>query len=102
VLTRRVDYQAPGCIVVRDLEEALSAVDPGQELMVIGGASLFAQLMPLVDRLYLTQVDGEYSGDVYFPEIDYSKWREVAREEHPRDERHDSAFTFLVLDRLRR
>ena len=101
VLTTQEDYEAPGCIVVHSMEEALSAVDPGQELMVIGGSSLFADLMPVVDRLYLTEIDGEYKGDVYFPEIDLIARRETGREEHPSVERHDSPFTFLVLDRIR-
>ena len=100
VLTTQEDFEAPGCLVVHSLEEARTAVEPDQELMVIGGSSLFAELMPLVDRLYLTEIDGEYTGDVYFPEIDLSAWREIGREEHPRDERHDSPFTFLVLDRI--
>ena len=69
--------------------------------MVIGGAHLFYELMPVVDRLYLTEIDGDYSGDVYFPDLDLSEWREVAREEHPRDDRHDSPFSFFILDRIR-
>ncbi len=101
VLTTQADYEAPGCIVAHSLEDALAAVDPQEELMVIGGARLFTELMPLVDRLYLTGIAGEYEGDVYFPEFDLSQWRETAREEHPRDDRHDSAFVFLTLDRIR-
>jgi dihydrofolate reductase len=100
VLTSQADYDAPGCLVVHSLEDALAPVEPGQELMVIGGAQLFAELMPLVDRLYLTQIDGEYAGDVYFPEIDLSEWREIAREHHPSDARHDSSFNLLILDRI--
>lgn len=99
VLTRQADYEAPGCIVVHDMDQALTAVSADQELMVIGGAGLFAELMPLVDRLLLTEIDGEYEGDVYFPELDLGQWHEVFREEHPRDERHDSPFTFRILER---
>ena len=100
VLTRQEAYEAPGCLVVNSLEEALSAVSADQELMVIGGAQLFEELMPVVDRLYLTEIDGEYTGDVYFPEYDGNDWQEISRETHPRDDRHDSPFTFLVLDRI--
>jgi dihydrofolate reductase len=100
VLTRQEAYKAPGCLVVNSLEEALSVIAPDQELMVIGGAQLFGELMPVVDRLYLTEIDGEYTGSVYFPQIDENEWRETSREYHPRDDRHDSPFTFLVLDRV--
>ena len=100
VLTRQEAYKAPGCLVVNSLEEALSVIAPDQELMVIGGAQLFGELMPVVDRLYLTEIDGEYTGNIYFPQIDDNEWREISRETHPRDDRHDSPFTFLVLDRV--
>ncbi|MFL7839991.1 MAG: dihydrofolate reductase [Candidatus Promineifilaceae bacterium] len=100
VLTRQEDYEAPGCLVVHSLEEALTAVSADQELMVIGGAHVFEALLPIVNRLYLTEIDGEYAGDVYFPNFDPHEWRENGREYHPRDERHDSPFSFLVLDRL--
>jgi dihydrofolate reductase len=102
VLTRQADYDAPGCVLVHSIEEALTAVSPDQELMVIGGSLLFNALMPIVDRLYLTEIDAEYEGDVYFPDLDRSQWREVAREVHPRDDRHDAPFVFLILDRVRR
>ena len=101
ILTRQQEYDAPGCIVVHSLQEALSAVSPEEELMVIGGSQLFDALLPIVDRLYLTEIDDEYEGDVYFPALDMNQWREVAREEHPRDDRHASPFVFLVLDRVR-
>lgn len=101
VLTTQKDYEAPGCTIVHSLKEALEVVSPQQELMVIGGARLFEELMPIVDRLYLTAIDGEYKGDVYFPEFDLREWREIDREFHPRDERHDSPFSFLILDRVR-
>jgi len=100
VLTTQPGYDAPGCIVVHSLEAALAAVDPAQELMVIGGALLFRELMPLVDRIYLTEIDGVYEGDVYFPVIDRAAWRELSRQEHAADERHDSPFAYLTLDRL--
>jgi dihydrofolate reductase len=101
VLTTQKDYEAPGCTIVHSLKEALEVVSPQQELMVIGGARLFEELMPIVDRLYLTAIDGEYKGDVYFPEFDLREWREIGREFHPSDERHDSPFSFLILDRMR-
>jgi dihydrofolate reductase len=99
VLTSQKGYEAPGCLVVHTLEQALTAVSPDQELMVIGGARVFEELMPLVDRLYLTEIDGEYTGNVYFPDFDRNDWLETGREFHSRDDRHDSPFTFLVLDR---
>ena len=99
VLTRQEAYAAPDCILVNSLDEALAAAAGQPELMVIGGAKLYEQLLPQAGRLYLTLVDGEFSGDAYFPELDWSQWREVSRQAFERDERHDAAFTILLLER---
>lgn len=99
VLTRDASWQASGCTVVHSLEEALSAAGDEDEVMVIGGAEIFAQLLPQADRVYLTLVDGVFAGDTYFPEIDPAAWQEVAREAHPADEQHAVAYSFIVLDR---
>jgi dihydrofolate reductase len=99
VVTRRLDYQAPGCVVVHSLEAALAAANGAHETYVIGGAELYNQTLARADRLYLTLVHAVVTGDTYFPEIDLSAWRETARERQEADERHAHAFTFLTLDR---
>ena len=100
VVTRNVDYKAPGAIVAHSVEEALSAAGEVEEIVIVGGADLFRRLMPVVNRLYLTQIHGTAEGDVFFPEYDHVRWREVYRQEHSTDERHPYAFTWLILDRI--
>lgn len=99
VLTRSRDYAAPGCTVVHTVEAGVAAATGAEELMVIGGASLYTALLPRADRLYLTLVEAEVEGDTHFPPIRPSAWREVARKAHPADERHAYPFTFVVLER---
>ena len=101
VVTRNVDYEAPGAIVVHSVEDALQAAGEVEEIVIVGGAELFRRLMPIVDRLYLTEVHGVVEGDVFFPEYDRAQWREIYRQEHAADERHPYAFTWLILDRIR-
>lgn len=100
VLTHQTTYDAPGCTVVHSLPQALSAASGHEELMVIGGALLYEQLLPQADRIYLTLVDGEFEGDVFFPVLDETDWQEIEREEHGRDGRDAATFTFLVLARI--
>lgn len=100
VVTRNREYEASGAIVVHSVEEALAAAGDVEEIIIVGGADLFRRLLPVVDRLYLTRVHGAAEGDVYFPEYDVGEWREIYREDHPADERHAMAFTWLVLDRV--
>ena len=89
-----------GVAVARSLDEALAlAVAAGEdEAFVGGGAALFAEALPRADRLYLTRVLADVPGDVLLPEIDETRWREVAREHHPADARHEHAFVFVTLE----
>ncbi len=83
VVTRQQNYEAKGCIVVPDLS---TAVDEAlklekQEIFVIGGAQMYEQAMPLADKLYITEIDAEFKGDTYFPEIKPEEWElESSRE----------------------
>lgn len=100
VVTRNRDFEARGAVVVHSIEDALSVAGDAEEVVIIGGADLFGRLMPVVDRLYLTQVHDAADGDVYFPEFDRDEWRETCREFHPADDRHAQAFTWMILDRI--
>lgn len=100
VLTRDPDYRAEGCTLVASLEEAIAAAGDAPELMVVGGAALFAQTLPLANRLYLTQVHAQAEGDIRFPTWDPADWQEISRVERAADERNPLPMTFLVLQRV--
>ncbi|MES2604120.1 MAG: type 3 dihydrofolate reductase [Pseudomonadota bacterium] len=104
VISRNADYQAEGITLVASLEAALDAarklLPVGQdEVMVIGGAQIYAQALALAQRLYLTEVDAEPEADAFFPEFMRSDWREVAREAHPATATNPYPYCFLVLDK---
>jgi dihydrofolate reductase len=105
VLTRNSTWHAQGVHVVRSLDEALRlarrvARRTGViEVMVIGGGEIYALALPVADRLYMTVLDVELDGDVFFPPFDESEWTEVSREDHPADARHAYAYSIRVLDR---
>jgi dihydrofolate reductase len=67
--------------------------------MVIGGAKLYQQILPIADRLYITQVEGEFDGDTYFPHYDEDDWLEVSCESHQPDEKNKHAYHFIILKR---
>ena len=79
VLTRDAGYRAPGCRVVTSLDAGVAACRGAEELMVIGGAEVYALALPRADRLYLTRVRGAFEGEVYFPSFEESEWREECR-----------------------
>jgi len=99
VLTRDQTYESPGAIVVHSVEDALAAAGDVEEIIIGGGANLYAQLLPQTNRLYLTQIEVELDGDTYFPEIRWTAWHETFRQRHAADDRHNFAFTWLILER---
>ena len=99
IVTRDRDYVAQGGLVVHSIDQALRLVGDAEEVMVVGGAKLYAQTLPLASRMYLTVVHGRFEGDTVFPDYDEAEWHEVARESHPADERNSYAYTFLDLKR---
>lgn len=101
VITRDNAYQAEGCVVVHDIPAALAAASGHDEVMVIGGAEFYRQVLPQADTLYLTCVDGDFEGDTFFPELADDDWREVACEAHAADEKNPHAYRFITLERVR-
>ena len=100
VLTSKTDYRSAGCEVFSSLELALAATRDETEVMIVGGAALYAEALPRCSRLYLTEVDAELDGDVHFPEFKRADWREVSVEHHSADEKHAFAYSFRVLARI--
>lgn len=99
VLTRDPGYAAAGCRIVHSLEEALSACEAAVQAFIIGGAELYAQTLPLVSELYITEVDVDAEGDTRFPDFDRTRFIEVSREHHPADETNPYDHDFVVYAR---
>jgi dihydrofolate reductase len=105
VVSRDASFAAPGVLAAGDLAAALSAARGdalrrgADEIAVIGGTDIFAQCMPLAERLEITHVHARPEGDTYFPPIDESQWRAVARSEHPAGPRDEASFTCATYAR---
>lgn len=106
VLTRRGDYDAPGCLVVDGVEAALEAVADHvaragwpDRIAVIGGAAIYRAFEPMADRLAVTYVDAAPEGDTRVPPVDPTRWREVSREVRERDPRDSAPTQFVVYER---
>ncbi|KAB1073898.1 dihydrofolate reductase [Methylobacterium planeticum] len=99
VLTRDPGFRAPDITLVHAWDEALAAAGPAEELMVVGGAEIYALALAGADRIHLTEVEGRPEGDTYFPAFDRAAFREVAREAHNPSEHDERAFSFVELVR---
>ena len=88
----------PGCESAYSVNEAIEMVQNEQEAFVIGGGMIYRQFYPLAGKLYLTLVHKELDADTFFPEIDYSEWKEISREDCF-DDKNDFSYSYLDLER---
>lgn len=104
VVTRNPDWQAEGVKVVASLEaartlcESIAEIDGCDEAMVVGGAQIYEQALPLADKLYLTEVHADVEGDTTFPEFDRDAWQVVAREDFAAAGPNPYDYSFLILE----
>lgn len=98
VISRQQDYTAPACQVFPDLATLWRHWSFGPDLFVIGGATLYAALLPLATRLMVTEIHADIDGDTHFPLLDPDHWVETGRQERPADDQnaHDLSFTTLI------
>jgi len=100
VLTRNTSFTAAGVETFPSLETALASCRPDEEVFIIGGASVYAEALPLANRLCLTLVeDTPPEADAFFPVIDTNEWQVVAEEAHEADERHAQTYRFVDYER---
>lgn len=102
VVSRNPEFAPDGVDVFDGLDAAVAHAESlaGGEVMVIGGAGLYAAALAIADRVYLTEVHAAVDGDVRFPAFDREAWAETSRERHVASEKDDHDHSFVVLDRL--
>jgi len=100
VVTRNENYAVPGVLVVNSLPAAIKACSDDEEIFVIGGAEIYRQAITLADRIYLTEIDAEFSGDAHFPEFNRDEWHEVSREMNSQLEPQPLEYHFDVYHRI--
>lgn len=107
VLSRDFSVPAPGALLATSFDAALGAARSDarkrgvNEIMVIGGSSIFERTMPMAARLEITHVQASPEGDRFFPDIDPAQWQLRSRKEHPAGPHDDYAFTTATYDRIK-
>ncbi len=99
VITRRKNYSPVGVLVGTSLKEALELAGSDEEVFIAGGGQIYREALIRADRLYLTLVHGEFSGDVHFPSYDDSGWRLLSREDYNQSDINPYRYSFLVLEK---
>ncbi|MGB1449680.1 MAG: dihydrofolate reductase [Flavobacteriaceae bacterium] len=99
ILTTKTDYQPEGAIVVNSVEAALALVKNDPQPFIIGGGEIYRLFMSYCDRIELTRVHHDFEADVFFPELDETMWREVAREDIAATAEQPYDYSFITLEK---
>ncbi|WP_175639572.1 dihydrofolate reductase [Metabacillus schmidteae] len=101
IVTRDKAYTQKGCTILHSIEEIIELSSHSKdELFVIGGAEIFKEILPVSDRLYITEIDHEFEGDTYFPDRKHSEWKKVSDEKGIKDEKNPYDYHFVVYERV--
>jgi dihydrofolate reductase len=103
VITRNPESVQEGFYGTDSLENALEYAKSqyNDEIFIIGGGEIYKQSLDLLDKLYITEVEGNFpEADTFFPDFDKSLWKETFREHHQVDEKHQYAFDFVILEKI--
>ena|ERR1019366_4559127 len=93
VVTRQKNFHRDGIIIEPSLESALKDLKV-EEIFIIGGGEIFKHAMPIADKLYVTEIDESFDGDVYFPEINPDEWELIEAIPFPKDEKNKYDLSF--------
>ncbi|MBD2627232.1 dihydrofolate reductase [Trichormus variabilis] len=97
IVTRDTDYQAPGCLVFHSLQEAIdwAKMSETEEIFIAGGGQIYTEAIKFADKLYLTIVEGNFVGDIYFPE--FANFGKVIKEKQLQE--NGFQFKFVEIER---
>jgi len=100
VLSRNQNTSFEGVVCVTSFEAALAAVPDAEEIMIIGGSTIYEMLLPRVNRMYITYVEGEFEGDARFPEFDEENWTVTDSVSLKPDEKNRYPCRFVTYERV--
>jgi dihydrofolate reductase len=113
-LPNRVNYvvsttigEIEGALVFKSTEDAIKSAmhycdeENKKEIVIIGGGFLFKDTLSITNKLILTKVDCDIAGDVFYPEIDFSEWKELSSESHTKDSNNDYDFIVSAYERVK-
>lgn len=100
VITRSMNFTAPGCKIFQDINELLDyCKEKDEEYFIIGGAEIFRLFLPYVDKMYVTKIYHEFNGDVFLPNLDWNAFIPVTQEKGPKDEKVPYDYEYITYER---
>ena len=95
-----IDESNENVEILNDISKLEKYINSNEENFVIGGAAIYKLLMPYCKKMYITEIDKDFEGDVSFPEIDKSIWKEISREKGPDDGENDFNYDYVTYEKI--
>ena len=99
IITRNSEFYFTGAKIANSLEQAVEQTGDDPQPFIAGGAEIYRQAIALVDTIHLTRVHCEIEGDTYFPDVDWSDWKQLESERHPADKKNQFDYSFELYRR---
>lgn len=101
VVSRKENWFQEGILIVSTLKEALKfAKKINEDFFVIGGGEIYKQTLDIADKLEITQVNGDFEADTFFPKISPKIWQKTGEECHSKDDKNDYDFCFQTFEKI--
>ncbi|MDP4266250.1 MAG: dihydrofolate reductase [Bacteroidota bacterium] len=100
IISGQENFNAENCIVVNTIEDALKISEHDDEIFIIGGEQIYKQTIDIADKIYLTRVYTDISGDVFFPEIDLKHWKVASCEYFEKDNKNIYNYSFFIYNKI--
>ncbi|MEI6695192.1 MAG: dihydrofolate reductase [Bacteroidota bacterium] len=97
VITDIADEKIDGCVMAYSIEDAIDLCESDKENFIIGGGSIYRQFMPIADKLYLTKVHKDFEADTFYPDIDFSDWEIIEKQENLLDEKSGLLYSYFIF-----
>jgi dihydrofolate reductase len=99
VISRQADLTLSGAEITHSVQDALELCRDEEEVFIIGGAEIFKQALPILDRIYLTKIHKSFEADTFFPEVTSQDWKEIEKEDFEPDEKTPFSYSFLTYQK---
>jgi len=103
IITRDNDYTQEKCFILHSIQDILNFVEskPHYEIFIIGGAEIYKEFLPFVDRIYATEIDTEIkNADVFFPAWNKERFRKLGKRKYTKDDKNEFNFEFIIYEKL--
>ncbi len=99
VITHNKNIKIPGCIIAHSIEDAINRCNNEDEIFVIGGGSIYKQLLKYANKIYLTLVHKSFDADAFFPEINFNEWTIIEQTDFTADDKNKYAYSFITYEK---